>query len=310
MEEKLNIEMCKMPEEANCITHGGKFHADEIFATIILSKVLKKVKLARIMTLPEEIDNKFIIYDIGEGKYDHHQIEKNEKRKNKIEFATCGLIWRDFGKEMLKKYKLKEVEIDILYKKIDKDLIQYIDKNDNGQFAVIEPEYKFVGLSNVISVFNPNWNEQKDADECFYEALIIANCYFEHFIKKEISKLQAKDEVEEAIRNSKNGIMILEQFLPWKELLLNSENERAKEINFVIYPSNREGFTVYAVPEAIGKCESRKSFPKEWAGLKDEKLQKVTGVKTAKFCHNACFIMVSGTQEDAVKLAQLANSDN
>ena len=40
------------------------------------------------------------------------------------------------------------------------------------------------------------------------------------------------------------------------------------------------------MPEKLGSFESRKLFPKEWAGLKDKELQKVTTVKTARFCHN------------------------
>ena len=34
------IEIVKELKEANCVTHGGKFHSDEIFATVILSKIL------------------------------------------------------------------------------------------------------------------------------------------------------------------------------------------------------------------------------------------------------------------------------
>ena len=95
--------------------------------------------------------------------------------------------------------------------------------------------------------------------------------------------------------------------MPWKSLVLNSENEKAKEILFVVFPSNRGGYNVYTVPKEEGSFENRKSLPKEWAGLRDEKLQEVTGIKTARFCHNACFICTAETKEDAMKLANLAN---
>ena len=51
---------------------------------------------------------------------------------------------------------------------------------------------------------------------------------------------------------------------------------------------------------------NKKDFPKEWAGLKDEELQKVTGVLDAVFCHRALFLCVAQTKEGAMKLADIA----
>ena len=36
----MDIRLTKSIEDANCITHAGTFHADEIFSTIILSKII------------------------------------------------------------------------------------------------------------------------------------------------------------------------------------------------------------------------------------------------------------------------------
>ena len=67
------------------------------------------------------------------------------------------------------------------------------------------------------------------------------------------------------------------------------------------------GYNIYTVPEKLSSFTSRKLFPKEWAGLKDKELQKVTTVETARFCHNKCFICAVETKEDALKLAKIAN---
>ena len=48
-------------------------------------------------------------------------------------------------------------------------------------------------------------------------------------------------------------------------------------------------------------------MPIDWRGKRDEELQKVTGIKTARFCHNAGFICSLEKKEDAIKLAELAN---
>ena len=101
--------------------------------------------------------------------------------------------------------------------------------------------------------------------------------------------------------------MVLDKFMPWKEFLLESENENAKNINFVVFPSKRGGYNIYAVPKEIGSFENRKYLPSSWRGLRDEALQKATGVKTARFCHNAGFICSADTKEDIMKLAVKAN---
>ena len=132
---------------------------------------------------------------------------------------------------------------------------------------------------------------------------------FDEFLKDTVSKLKAKSKVDFAIENSDKGILILEEFIPWKEFLLESKNEKAKDINFAIFPSKRGGFNVYAVPIQIGSFINRKSLPKEWRGLQNEDLQKATGVKTARFCHNAGFIISCENKEDAIKLAIIANSN-
>ena len=100
--------------------------------------------------------------------------------------------------------------------------------------------------------------------------------------------------------------MILDKFMPYEEFVLQSGTEKSKAILYVIFKSNRKGYTIKAIPKVLGSFENRKSFPKEWSGLRNQELQKVTGVNTATFCHNAGFICVADEFEDAVKLAKLA----
>ena len=60
----MNIKMVENIEDANCITHAGTFHADEIFATIILSKIISEIKLIRVLKVEEEKYPNSIVYDI------------------------------------------------------------------------------------------------------------------------------------------------------------------------------------------------------------------------------------------------------
>ena len=37
-----NIQLTNQIDEANCVTHSGKFHVDDVISTVFLSKILKK----------------------------------------------------------------------------------------------------------------------------------------------------------------------------------------------------------------------------------------------------------------------------
>ncbi|OKZ75332.1 MAG: hypothetical protein BHW00_01880 [Clostridium sp. 26_22] len=301
----MNIKLTKNIEEANCITHNGTFHCDEVFSTIMFSKLLPEVIVCRTSDL-EKANSDQYIYDVGGGELDHHQFGGNGERDNGVKYSSCGLVWKKFGKEIIKKYT--EKDIDEIWKMIDKNLIQCIDAGDNGQIPDINVDYRLVQVASIISEFNPNWDEDIDPDVKFEEAVKLAETVFDNSMKSSISKMRAKSKVDMAINDSKDGIMTLEKFLPWKEFLLESDSSKAKLINFVIFPSNRGGYNIYTVPEKLGSFTSRKLFPKEWAGLKDKELQKVTTVETARFCHNKCFICAVDTKDDALKLAKIANN--
>lgn len=298
------IELVKDIKDANFVTHAGKFHADEVFGTILLEKIFKNVKLIR---LPEvdNIDLKDkIVYDIGGGEFDHHQLGGNGQRESGIKYAAFGLLWRKYGKEYLESIQASNIED--CFRLFDKNFVQFVDAGDNGQIKYENINIKLVTLSDIIEGFNPNWNEEVDTDKKFIEALAIARIIFDNKIESTISKCLAKEFVEDAIEKSENGIMMLDKYMPYQEFILESKNKKANDILYVIFKSNRKGYTIRAVTKELGSFESRKKFPEEWAGLRNEDLQRVTSVKTATFCHNACFICVADELDDAIKLAKLA----
>lgn len=305
----MNVKLTKCIQDANCITHAGTFHADEIFATIILSEIMDQIVLIRLPEVKESDYPEKMIYDIGGGKYDHHQVGGNGQRENGVKYASCGLIWKNFGLEVLKKRGVRDAERELVFNIVDRDIIQFIDSNDNGQAPVIDTDYGFMHLSKIIAQFNPCWDEECDRDDNFYEALQLAKTVWDNFLKNIIHKVAAKEFVDKAIEDSEDGIMILNRFMPWKEFVIDSTNPKAKDINFIIFPSNRGGYCVYTIPVEKDSFESRKLFPVEWGGLRDEALQKATGVDTAKFCHNARFLCTTLTLKDALKIASIAQKN-
>ena len=297
------IKLTKNINEANLITHGGTFHPDDVFSTIFLNKMFPNSIVYRATQIPEKFNGNQIIYDIGYGSFDHHG--PNAKMRNdKIKYSSFGLLWKEYGLSYLS--KITE-NYEKLWQIIDEKLVMQIDGIDNGNFPKIEADYKLMDLDNVIDLFNKAWNENVDNDQNFQQACMIAELIFDRLLLKEKAKLEAQKEVETSIaQNNHQEILILDKYMPYQEFILESKNKKANDILYVIFKSNRRGYTIRAVTKELGSFESRKKFPKEWAGLRNEDLQKVTGVKTATFCHNACFICVADELTDAIKLAKLA----
>lgn len=298
------INVVKDYEIAKYVTHAGKFHADEVFSTILLEKLFGDIDIIR---LPEVdafcLDGK-LVFDIGGGEFDHHQIGANGERSNGIKYASFGLLWKKYGMELLEKMQAENIE-DCFYM-FDKNFVQFIDAGDNGQIPFENIDIKLETVSDIIEGYNPNWDEDVDSDIKYKEATDIARSIFDNKIESVIAKCRAKEFVEEAIENSKDGILILKQFMPYQEFVLESTNPKAADILYAVFKSNRNGYNVRAIPSKLGSFENRKKLPAKWCGHRNETLQKITGVETATFCHNAGFICVAETMEDAIKLAELA----
>ena len=161
-------------KEANCITHSGTMHADEVFATAFLDLYLEDVRVFRTNKIDEETDA--LIYDIGRGEFDHHQLDAR-KRDNGITYSSLGLLWDKFGREFLKKYNFSNIEE--LFLGIDKDLIEGIDADDNGVFPKVEAPYKVKTLPSIIKIFNPSFDSGENEKDQFLKAVKLAKMIFE-----------------------------------------------------------------------------------------------------------------------------------
>ena len=298
----MRIKTTKTMEQATVVTHGGVFHADEVLATVILSKVLGDITVLRTSKVPEGLADDVIVYDIGFGRFDHHQKGGNGARENGVPYAAVGLIWKEYGHKLVE----DTVNPELVWSLIDRDLIQGVDATDNGAMPKSGSIAHNMSFSNIISSFNPTWDSNEDSDEAFIKAVEFAETVFENTLKNATAKTKAQKIVEEAIEKSQEHIMVLEQFVPWQEFVFSSENAKAAEVQFVVFPSNRGGYNWQCVPDALGGFGQRKPVPSEWKGLSGEKLQKVTGITTATFCHPAGFLGSAETFKDAYALAKLA----
>ena len=288
------MELVKDIYDASFITHSGTMHTDDIFSTAFLDLYYKNIKVFRTTTIPKDIDKNVIIYDIGRGKFDHHQ-EDAKKRENGITYCSFGLLWQEFGRDFLEKRNVENIEE--VFQAFDKDLIEAIDADDNGVFPKIEAQYKVKTLSEIFKLFNPGYKSGQDEKEQFIKAVKVAKMIIEEELLSIIGKVIAKQQVLKCLEKKENHTLYLDEYMPYEQTIL--QEETAKDIFFVVYPSNRGGYGIKTVPISSEDHNKRLDFPEEWAGLENEELEQKSGIKGLKFCHLTRFLATTDTLETA-----------
>lgn len=287
--------------EANCITHSGTMHADDIFSTAFLSLYLGDVKVYRTTHVPVDIKDDVLVYDIGRGKYDHHQ-EDAKKRENGITYCSFGLLWQAFGRDFLKKRNVESIED--VFNSFDKELIEGIDADDNGVFPKIDASYKVKTLSEIFKLFNPGYKSNQNESLQFYKAVLFAQNIIEEQLISIIGKVIAKKQVLQSLEKKENHTLFLDEYMPYEQTLLQEEN--ASDIYFVVYPSNRGGYGIKTVPVSSEDHTKRAEFPEEWAGLENEQLENISGIKGLTFCHSTRFLTCCNSLEAAKQVIKIS----
>lgn len=283
-------------------THNGRFHADEVMSTALL-KELYDVEVVRSRD-PDVLSRLDLIYDVGEGEFDHHQPD-GRSRENGTPYAACGLIWERFGREIVRSFdgSLAEPEADRIFREIDRRLIEGIDAADNGirTFRTIIPT---LSISNAISKFNPTWDSPVSEDSAFEEAVRMASSVFRNVMKQILSVERAREYVRSAYASRDvRELLMLDRNYPWNELVYDVD--RDNELLYVIYPDNGR-YMLQTVRRRNGRSPEGKLLPASWAGKRDGELAAVTGVQDAVFCHSHRFIAGAGSPEGIMRLAELA----
>lgn len=266
-------------EIKEALTHGGAFHSDDVFSTAFIQIINPEIKVKRVMQVPEGYDG--LVYDIGLGRFDHHQKDR-KVRPNGIPYAAFGLLFEEFGTLVMSE------EDAVIF---DETFIQPIDKSDNtGSFWMI---------CDIISDFNPDWIEKQDRDAAFWRAVAVAKEILVNKFRQINANRKAYYLVKEEVDACKGPVLELSQSIPWDDAVKNTD------LLYVIYASERGGYNVQTVRLDDGEGE-KKPFPEDWRGKPADYLQKVTGVPGIRFCHNSGFLCAVETLEDARKIAEIA----
>lgn len=285
-------------------THNGIFHYDELISIALIS-ILHAGKVTVVRTRdPNVLKACDIVVDVGGGIFDHHMPGGNEKRESGTPYASSGLVWQAFGDEILKSLGCPKSNVDTCKARVDKELIEDLDKIDNGIKAKSPFEY--------ISFFLPDWEDEKSADFCFMEALSTTTSILKRALIKVVR--EENDNVNLRIALAISGIGnimdIPSQFIKWHSVVLEHNAESPSKVDFVVFPYPTGGYAAQCVPPSKEDFFSQRiSFPKEWAG-QTENLPKLSGVKGATFCHNACFFVRGETREAVIELCKIATKQH
>ncbi|WP_319784163.1 MYG1 family protein [Oceanisphaera sp. IT1-181] len=296
--------MQKTMMKKTIVTHGGKFHADDVFSVAALTYLFPDANVIRTRD-GQLIADADIVVDVGQeydsetGRFDHHQRNGAGARDNGIPYSSFGLVWCHYGLEICQG---NQQLVDML----DTDLVSVIDAIDCG-YVTSDDEHA-VSLSQTIGLFNPTWQESDDFDACFKQAVEFATHILTRFMATAQAQLNAYQQVVHAIHHAADPrVIVLDQYLPWKQAV----HDHGEQALYVVYPSPAQPsltqqWMIQAVSVTPDSFANKQSLPATWAGLSDGELQQVTGVSDARFCHNGRFIAGAASLAGAMSLAGLA----
>jgi len=269
-------------------THAGTFHADDVLSAVLLKMVNPDIEIRRVYEIDESMKD-FLMFDIGFGKYDHHQNQK-EKRPWKrqtglnsvfIEYASLGKLWQVLGPELAGN----------AYEQMDREIISHMDLADTTGYH--NP------LSLLILSMNPLWTENNSdeyLDRKYMESvdmmLPIIKRYLDRLNAAEMASKIVPSLIEHSILVHGVSIIVTEQYMPIAKELISTK------ISFYVYKSNRGGYCVSPIRNSNGKAKY--PFPEDLLGKEKNYLNnKIPGLN---FVHTNGFLANTKNLKSAYEL--------
>lgn len=273
-------------------THDGSFHADEVTACSLLLLFdridrdrIHRTRDAKVIEQCDYVCDVGGHYDPKRRRFDHHQADYQGT------MSSAGMVLL-----YLKDQELIEPH---LYDFFNKSLIMGVDAHDNG---VAKLEMGTASFSMVVSNFLPIEYDvsSEEMNRAFFEAVDFATGHLERLKQRHFYTLECRAAVKRAMIEGAN-VLIFNESLPWMENFFDLGGE-VHPAQFVIMPSGGNHWKLRGIPPSLSeRMKVRRPLPEEWAGLHEEELRKVSGLKGAVFCHKGRFISIWETKEDALK---------
>ncbi|BAM41704.1 uncharacterized protein TOT_040000085 [Theileria orientalis strain Shintoku] len=258
--------------------------------------------------------------DPSKHRYDHHQREFNDHfdEEHKVtKLSSAGLVYKHFAKRIFKEvYNVSDDEtVEYLYTTIYDRFIESMDANDNG-VALSDGELKYkisTDLPNRVSRLNPSWKDKevKDVDERFMKAVELTGQDFDYFVSNELNViLPAKTHLEKALEKRfethKSGKVIeMIKSCPFSGFLYKHEdehglNDKDRVLYYLTFDESSNQWLEgrgndqvcrrsTCIKEKGTQFKSRLPFPEHLRGLRDENLEKASGIPGLTFIHATGF---------------------
>lgn len=148
-------------------------------------------------------------------------------------------------------------------------------------------------------------NDLKAYANAFYGLIpvAVAKQILENQIESANAVNRADEKVQQAYKNSRDGIVILPCYLPWKNGLYKTD------ALFVIYPSQRGGWSAQCVTDHKTK-KPKLPFPQSWAGQPQEVIEQKSGIPGISFCHASRFLITAKDKETALAACRQVLKNN
>ncbi len=112
-------------DDCNLIVSNGHVYADEIMAMVIISKAIDRDLVVYLDSFRLEGD--FLFANENMRFLNYSKYDNVSARSNGIRYSTCGLVWKEYGKKLLKELD----DVDDIWLTIDQGIIQAIDRASN-----------------------------------------------------------------------------------------------------------------------------------------------------------------------------------
>lgn len=326
-------------------THDGTFHCDEVLACHLLrhhpqfsNATIIRTRDPAILKTADIVVDVGAVYDPALNQFDHHQrgfssTFSDVGKRSHTKLSSAGLIYKHFGFEVVSKIaqtakiELSDSDLNRVYLKVYDSFMEAVDAIDNGihmYYSNQPPRYESsTDLSARVGKLNADWFEKNpDQDANFFKALALAGTEMDSHILHVIkSWLPARVIVTKALKarfdvSPSGAIVVMTEFAPWKDHIFSLEEEEKesgvnKEVKYILYKDmTGSSWRIQCVPIAKGSFQSRQPLPEPWRGLRDDTLDKETGISGCVFVHTSGFIGGNNNFEGVLAMAKKALESN
>ncbi len=302
------------------ITHGGKFHCDEVFAYAVLclalnlskpgeDHVLLRTRKAELIETGDIVFDVGTIFDTATNRFDHHQIGA-PTREDGTPFSSAGLIWQVYGERAVASLLAPGAAsfAPAIARELDEKLVKRIDEIDNGVSAAGPVVRDSLNLSALVGDFNPPW-DSPDAngpiagDIAFQDAAQMVRGVLARRVEIARAKHLAVAQVLAAHEAAEDKrLLVLESGMPWKNVVFSHD----LPVLLAISPASNGNWMIDTVPPEPGSFAQRLPLPEGWAGLQGAELAAASGVEDAVFVHVRRFVGGAKSRAGAIAMAQKA----